>query len=429
MSTATILEEEGTTTSVNPEVRFLLLTQNIGTFDCGDGLSQEIKDATINWVSSACKFRLACAAKLARSQAPPSTPIADAAADFDVVVFHLQEIGGKKFSSEYIDFLASVVGGIWPDAGWSSGLLLHPHQCDQTFTAMGTIAFASARIRAVSSILSLHHRSFIALDDDPHSYVGRPTRLFHGRKFSDADTSRKGYLFFSLRIGTRTINFVNLHLYHDADNSVAAAQPFPSEYAVRRGEAFKEALEQILPFSHSMDPLFIFGDLNTRLDGQALWSHIQSLAVDGDKLAVGKKKVTVPQRFWDEIKRESSVPLYLKFDCEMQRLMKLAEEMPGEALQLAEMPIEFPPTYVKVESSIPVAERDFSSRILRDFKEERLPAWCDRIVFNPAGLALIAGKDPRLATGSSAATTANKTYLYNAVTLNGTDHDGVYLAF
>jgi inositol-1,4,5-trisphosphate 5-phosphatase len=439
-----------------PEIRFLLLSQNIGTFDCTEaGLTEEVKQHTVDWVSSASKFRMMCASKLSNSGSPIPPPHASTTAstaslaahgaaarlppappgpsqEFDVVVVHLQEIGGKKYNADYIDFLSHAVRGIWPDAGWSSGLLLHTTKCDQTFTAMGSIVFVSPRIRTVTSILSLHHRSYISLDDDPHSYVEHPTRLFHGRKFSDADTSRKGYLFFSLRVGTRTLNFVNLHLYHDADNKRATEQPFPSEYAVRRSAAFKEALEQIMPITNADDPMFIFGDLNTRLDCEGLYKHIHTLAEEGEVVTVGKKKVGAPKQFWEEIKRESAVPTYLRYDKELQALMQVAESLPDKPLHLAEMPIAFPPTYVKEESEVPVAQRDFTSRILRDFKTERFPGWCDRVIFNPAALALVAGKDSRIATGASnhqGGNDANKVYLYNAVTLNHTDHDGVYLAF
>lgn len=439
-----------------PEIRFLLLSQNIGTFDCSEaGFTDEVKQHTLDWVASTSKFRTMCASKLTNSGAPvppphanttsktgslaankvaASLPTAPAATnpssqEFDVVVVHLQEIGGKKYSAEYIEFLAEAVQNIWPDAGWSTGLLLHPTKCDQTFTAMGSIAFVSPRMRNVTSILSLHHRSYISLEDDPHSYVEHPNRLFHGSKFSDADTSRKGYLFFSLRVGTRTLNFVNLHLYHDADNKKASEQAYPSEYAVRRANAFKEALEQILPITNADDPMFLFGDFNTRLDCQGLFKHIHALAEEGETVSVGKKKVGAPQRFWDEIKRESAVSTYLQYDKELQGLMQVAENLPGNPLHLAEMPVMFPPSYVKEELGIPAEQRDFTSRILRDFKTERFPGWCDRIVFNPAALALIAGKDARVATGNQSGKDANKRYLYNAVTLNHTDHDGVYLAF
>eukprot|EP00658_Telonema_sp_P-2_P071850 TRINITY_DN61061_c0_g1_i2.p1 TRINITY_DN61061_c0_g1~~TRINITY_DN61061_c0_g1_i2.p1 ORF type:complete len:158 (-),score=42.36 TRINITY_DN61061_c0_g1_i2:11-484(-) len=157
--------------------------------------------------------------------------------------------------------------------------------------------------------------------------------------------------------------------------------------------------------------MFIFGDLNTRLDCEGLFKHIHTLADEGETVTVAKKKVGAPQRFWDEIKRESAVPTYLQYDKELQGLMQVAETLPSNPLHLAEMPVMFPPSYVKEESGIPVAQRDFTSRILRDFKTERFPGWCDRIIFNPAALALIAGKDARVATGAQSENDANKRYL------------------
>eukprot|EP00744_Colponema_vietnamica_P010857 GILI01015298.1.p1 GENE.GILI01015298.1~~GILI01015298.1.p1 ORF type:complete len:100 (-),score=1.95 GILI01015298.1:349-612(-) len=72
-------------------------------------------------------------------------------------------------------------------------------------------------------------------------------------------------------------------------------------------------------------------------------------------------------------------------------------------------------------------------RILRPNKSERLPAFCDRVLFNPDGLKLVSGYHAKAGPSEIAADgfkpSVWKQYQYNSTVFDSTDHDCVYLAF
>jgi inositol-1,4,5-trisphosphate 5-phosphatase len=227
--------------------------------------------------------------------------------------------------------------------------------------------------------------------------------LFLGGKFSNAEKSRKGYLLTSLRIGSTCINFVNLHLYHDADNSTAAAET-PSKYTPRRLEAFLEAMSEVIPVLNPSDPLFIFGDFNTRLDAKSLLRYLtERLKFSPDAIRMGKKEVTAPDAFWDFFMSRENHNELQQFDNEPRMLM---DALAAQAdIELCELPVHFPPTYMLDDTlhdgrfheafgttgSLSVVGK----KKLRPYKKERLPAWCDRIFLNSSALELITGFDPK----------------------------------
>ena len=433
-----------------PPVSFLVVTQNIGTIDCSNikqQVTDDIKLMTETFIESLRLFICEAAkAKVADASAPTSqaAAAADAAApsagaakvtqiaataepQIDVVVVHVQEIGGKKYNAVFNEYLAQQVCRVYPNAGWCSGLLMQAQNCDTTFTAMGAIIFVSKRLVPVTSVLSIRHRTYISLVDDPATYVGGLTYLFHGGKFSNAEKSRKGFLLTSLRIGSMCMNFCNLHLYHDADNAVAV-QSSPSKYTTRRQEAFLEAMSEILPIIDLRDPLILFGDFNTRLDASRLLQFIkQQHDVD---VIMGKKEVTAPPTFWNLFSSEEARQKLFDFDAEPAIFMdKLAQEA---KLELAEMPVKFGPTYLLEDGHEsgeqfefhPPAPGDVGRKKDRPFKHERIPAWCDRIWLNPAAVDLLSGR-----TTESKSKMAEKMYLYDSVTLEKMDHEAVFLLF
>jgi inositol-1,4,5-trisphosphate 5-phosphatase len=433
-------------------VSFLAITQNIGTIDCSSikkEVTDDIKLMTETFIDSlrvfigeAGKAKAASdarnnnnsntgggAAVAAPASAAPSAAADTAATDpIDVIVIHVQEIGGKKYNAVFNEYLGQQVFRACPDAGWCSGLLMQTSNCDVTFTAMGAIIFVSKRLVPVTSVLSMRHRTYVSLTDDPIAYVGGSTYLFHGAKFSNAEKSRKGFLLTSLRIGTTCLNFCNLHLYHDADNGVAAASS-PSKFSIRRQEAFLEAITEILPLVDVRDPLLLFGDFNTRLDAAGVLEHVKKT----HEITVGmeKKGVSAPEEFWKMFAESTARDKLEQFDKEPAAFMAL---IAAEAkLELAEMPIRFNPTYLledghetgEVFQFHPVCTPNSIGRNKdRPYKKERIPAWCDRIWLNPAGVDLLSGR-----VTESKAATASKTYTYDSVTLEKMDHEAVFLLF
>ncbi|KAG5510150.1 hypothetical protein JKF63_07046 [Porcisia hertigi] len=396
---------------------------------------------------------------------------------------------------------------------------------DAFFTAIGSIVFLSPRVMGIASCLSVPHRTYIPIVDDPLTYVGEAGRLFHSGKFSEAGRSRKGFVLISLRLGTVQLNVCNVHLFNDDDNRVALASS-PSRYAARRARAMKETIAECSAVVDLSEPLFIFGDFNMRMDGKSLLGWVE------EKLQITvrpeKKRLRCPEHFW----KLFSDPVMLqelraRFDSEPQHLMDEVALLSG--VELAEMPVHFAPTYSRVPyrtrtaaaataadatgvreaeamtdaqrqmsspkgfpgradaicavdqeqveataatlpslvrspcSSLPpppppspppvnVPLKHLTASLRRhNFCHGRLPAWCDRVFFNVAGLEWIAGDcirsaqpKPQAASPVSSAPTAasgtglRKTidrrdqshwYTYAATDFIHTDHDGVYFLF
>lgn len=61
------------------------------------------------------------------------------------------------------------------------------------------------------------------------------------------------------------VDFVNIHLFHDASNFIAM-EPFPSVYCRNRRRALEYTLERFHNDSYPNAPYFLFGDFNFRTD-------------------------------------------------------------------------------------------------------------------------------------------------------------------
>lgn len=411
-------------------------------------------------------------------------------------------------------------------------------EADPFFTAIGSIVFLSPRVMGITSCLSVPHRTYIPIVDDPKTYAGDAGRLFLARKFSQARRSRKGFLMVSLRIGTVQFNVCNLHLFNDDDNRVAFEQS-PSTYTGWRIRAVQEAFAECSAVIDFEEPLFLFGDYNVRMDGKAFvqWAE------EKERISIrpGKKQLRCPEHLWTFFSDPARVAeLRRAFDGELQRL---TDEVAVQAkVELGEMPVLFAPTYSRVpyhqrgetasnnnnagavpmtttsaaglvESSLSAAptsggrnaqrseaspqqpalqEPDALNRTqtpatatnghntassskspllpqsslaltavaaveeplshvvadaTRDnFSHDRLPAWCDRVLFNVAGLEWISGDRarplPSTTTGSSSTAARDRRrteatpspppprwYVYDAIDFVHMDHDGVFLMF
>uniref|UniRef100_A0A7S1M6F7 inositol-polyphosphate 5-phosphatase n=1 Tax=Neobodo designis TaxID=312471 RepID=A0A7S1M6F7_NEODS len=347
-------------------LQWLLLSQNIGTIECtGDEVSEENKTLTTKWIDSVRQHILD---EEQRAGAP-----------IDIVVLHLQEVGGKKFNKAFNQHLEKVVHLCTPyKNGWCSGPIMPDSDDGVTFTAMATVFFVGPRVWEGCSVLSFRHRVFIALSDNPVQWVGSRRALFHGSKFSAAGSSRKGYLITALRVGNQTFNFVNVHLFHDADNSVAAKES-PSEYAVKRVEALNEIAAELAVVAAPEDPLFIFGDFNFRLD---IGRVVKALEQQFDqKITLGKKKVSAPDAAWKYLQDPTNWEELRTYDTEGPAAMRSLRER--SALSMAEPHRGFGPTYLR-ETDAELVEKNATTtgdhRAV--FKRDRFPAWCDRVWIN-----------------------------------------------
>ena len=356
------------TDSLGP-VQWLLLAQNIGTIECStDEMTPENKDLTAAWVDSVRKH-------IIDEETRVGAPI-------DIVVLHLQEVGGKKFNNAFNLHLAQHVQQCTPyKGGWCSGLIMPDSNDGVTFTAMATVFFVGPRLVDLCSVLSFRHRVFISLADNPVQWVGSRRALFHGAKFTAAGTSRKGFLITSLRIGNQTFNFVNVHLFHDADNSVAAKES-PSEYAGKRVDALCEIASELAVVTSPDDPLFIFGDFNFRLDIGRVVKALQQQF--GQPITLGKKKVDAPDAAWKYLQDPENWEELRTFDTEGPVVMRTLRERKG--LQLSEPQRAFGPTYLReTEPDLIASNATTTGPDPTVFKRDRFPAWCDRVWMNANG--------------------------------------------
>lgn len=398
---------------------------------------------------------------------------------------------------------------------------------DAFFTAIGSIVFLSPRVMGIASCLSVPHRTYIPIIDDPVTYAGEAGSLFHSGKFAEAGRSRKGYLLLSLRLGTVQFNVCNVHLFNDDDNRVALAAS-PSSYASRRVRAMLEAVAECSAVVDLHEPLFVFGDFNVRMDGPAMLRWVEeTMQVT---VRPEKKQLRCPDHFWDMFHNPSQTSeLQTRFDTEPQHLMDEVALVSG--VEMAEMPVRFAPTYsrlpyrsrtgnaaasgggggaaaagqaakrvhsegdtsrdeeasylgrVRSRSSLPTTtpsslsptsaplsrpsspqppqphstanaaasnsapasvplSHATASPTRDNFCRDRLPAWCDRVLFNVAGLEWIAGDRARPAPPQPASPSATapgakgrrraeqeRWYTYASIDLMHTDHDGVFLLF
>ena len=355
------------------QLQWLLLTQNIGGIECTtEELTSDNKALTSKWMQTMKQHVL-------DEEERHGTPV-------DIIVLHLQEVGGKKFNRAFITHLGNVINQCTPYSGsWCSGLLMPDEDDGITFTAIATVFFVAPRVAEVCSLLSFRHRVFISVLDGPLQWVKSRRALFHGAKFSGAGTSRKGFLLTTLRVGCQVYNFVNVHLFHDAENSVAA-QTTPSEYAVKRVEAVVECMNEIQPVIHKDDPLFIFGDFNFRLDIHRIVKAMQQQF--GEPIKLGKKKVEAPEAMWQYLQDPANWDELRTFDTEGPAALRSLREKTGMAL--SEPQRGFGPTYL-VETDPTLVEKNASSsgedRIV--FHRDRFPGWCDRVWLSASAAGMI----------------------------------------
>eukprot|EP00759_Apiculatamorpha_spiralis_P050418 PhF_6_TR4721/c0_g1_i1/m.6538/K01106/E3.1.3.56; inositol-1,4,5-trisphosphate 5-phosphatase len=314
----------------------------------------------------------------------------------DVFVLHLQEIGGKRHHGLFQELLASSIRGAIPASEyWCSGLLMSL-EANADFTAIGSVIWVRSTCVSRTKIREFSSGQYVPL---PAVIEPNPSTKYHyGWKLSEAEKSRKGLVITSLEYDSRKFFFVNVHLYHDQDNVVAMSKS-PSEYAEKRTRGMVETMEKLMANgATTTDSIFIFGDLNTRLDGCKFIQHHNTSA---PRVTVRPKCVDMPEELWELFSSSSGWPHLKQFDEEGQRMMDTVASKCN--IHLCELPRNFGPTYSLCNEE--------GTTECGTYKEERLPAWCDRVFANASALTSVAE------------------FQYWVCPLHVLDHRGVYLMF
>jgi len=358
------------------------ITQNIGALD-GGNLSDEVDPRTVRrtnlfWQSFA-EWIKECSA--------------------DVVVMHVQEIGGKRYHSLFQELFDSTSRSALPsDEYWCSGLLMFA-DVGAGFTALGTLIWVRSTLLSRTKIYNYAMGAYVALPAQiPLTLSTTQFGLSH--KLSEAEKSRKGVFFTHLLIGERKMFFTNIHLYHDVDN-LGAIHKSPSVYAEKRVRGLVESIQVLLTKGGASlsDSIYVFGDFNTRLDGLGFVQ--ESNTGDTEKVRIEPKFIHMPPELWAQFSTPSAWPALRKYDKEGQVMMDAVAKT--HKVHLCELPREFGPSYSIVnEEGLPECG---------SYKDERLPAWCDHVFVNTVGLAAVSE------------------FQYWICPLHILDHRGVYLMF
>ncbi|CAH2059579.1 unnamed protein product, partial [Iphiclides podalirius] len=319
------------------------------------------------------------------------------------IALHLQEVGGKAYerSMQYVqDFVQRLCDcpelrlfdkvRIFLDEDFSS---------PEKFTALGNMYFAHSTLTDIK-IWDFDAKSYVDVvgkeinSGNIEKVTTKEKAKFPQHFFPECKWSRKGFLRTRWFLRGTAVEFVNIHLFHDASN-LLAMESFPSVYCRSRRRALRHTLRHLHSDANGA-PYFIFGDFNFRTDTGAVVkkvteglaaSRVQAGGADSCKLqyrarsdgrlvlAVGKKEFAHADH--QKIFRE---PWLQRYDRELEALRP----------HLFEFPVKFPPTYPFEENV----------ELPTHYMKTRCPAWCDRILLSAAARLLLQPDAPRASHAS-----------------------------
>ncbi|XP_047512636.1 inositol polyphosphate-5-phosphatase A isoform X1 [Pieris napi] len=309
------------------------------------------------------------------------------------IALHLQEVGGKAYekSMQYVkDFVQRLCDcpelrlydkiRIFLDEDFSS---------PEKFTALGNMYFAHTSLTDLK-IWDFERRNYVEVtgkevnSGNIEKITTKEKVKFPQHFFPECKWSRKGFLRTRWSIRGTAVEFVNIHLFHDASN-LMAMEPYPSVYCRSRRRALRHTLRH-LHSDVNAAPYFIFGDFNFRTDTGGVVKRItdnlianrmsnganvesskmqyRSKSEDRVVLTIGKKEFSHVDH--QKIFRESWLQ---KYDRELEALKP----------HLYEFPVKFPPSYPFEEDV----------HLPTHYMKTRCPAWCDRVLLSQSARLLV----------------------------------------
>uniref|UniRef100_A0A1L8DYM5 inositol-polyphosphate 5-phosphatase n=1 Tax=Nyssomyia neivai TaxID=330878 RepID=A0A1L8DYM5_9DIPT len=309
---------------------------------------------------------------------------------------HMQEVGGKTYekSMEYVQEFVKILCEASELASYDRIRIYldEDYQSAEHFTALGNLYFARNTITSLKIWNFLIHEWEDVVGKSIHtgSIESIPTKekaKFPQNFFPECKWSRKGFLRTRWDIEGSVVDFVNIHLFHDASN-LAACEEFPSVYCKSRRRALVHTLERFeKDAANARAPYFVFGDFNFRCDTEGvvkkltetLTPHRVSKGTDSVKMqyrdADGQNVLTVGKKEFTHTEHQIQFKgeWLRKFDRELDPLQEI----------LFEYPIAFPPSYpFEEDPTMP-----------QNYMNSRCPGWCDRILMSPSAKQLIASEN------------------------------------
>nr|XP_034837240.1 uncharacterized protein LOC117993549 isoform X1 [Maniola hyperantus] len=315
------------------------------------------------------------------------------------IALHLQEVGGKAYekSMQYVtDFVQRLCDSpelrlydkirIFLDEDFSS---------PEKFTALGNMYFAHSTLTDLK-IWDFELKSYVDVvskevnSGNIEKVTTKEKAKFPQQFFPECKWSRKGFLRTRWSIRSTAIEFVNIHLFHDASN-LLAMEPFPSVYCRSRRRALRHTLRHLHSDVNGA-PYFIFGDFNFRTDTGAVVKKVteeltacrlqNGASVDSSKLQYRAKAddrtvLTVGKKEFAHVDHQKIFrePWLQKYDRELEAFKP----------NLYEFPVKFPPSYPFEEDV----------HLPTHYMKTRCPAWCDRVFLSQSARLLVQQSDAR----------------------------------
>ncbi|KAJ8709570.1 hypothetical protein PYW08_009574 [Mythimna loreyi] len=313
------------------------------------------------------------------------------------IALHLQEVGGKAYekSMQYVqDFVQRLCDcpelrlfdkiRIFLDEDFSS---------PEKFTALGNMYFAHSSLTDLK-IWDFELKAYVdATGKEVHAgniekVTTKEKAKFPQHFFPECKWSRKGFLRTRWWMRGTAIEFVNIHLFHDASN-LLAMEPFPSVYCRSRRRALRHTLRH-LHSDVNAAPYFIFGDFNFRTDTAGVVKKVteelsgcrlqNGANVDASRLQYrsptdGRVVLTIGKKEFSHVDHQKIFrePWLQRYDRELEALRA----------QLYEFPVKFPPSYPFEEDVL----------LPTHYMKTRCPSWCDRILLSQSARLLVQHQD------------------------------------
>lgn len=345
----------------------------------------------------------------------------------DFVVMHMQEAGGKKYTecSEQVPVLIKTLSEQLPRMTFVRSYLDIEHEAIG-FTALGVTIFATEEVRKNLYQYNFEKGTFESSADPNPSYLVVREGLedypylrkekFPKNFWPAIKWGRKGYILTKWKIHEKIFNFVDAHLFHDESN-LALIHENPELYSDNRKRALSYMFDKIYEINETSNlPVFLFGDLNFRLDPRSFINKLTENTAPhnlddadaagsiADGLQKTEPKPTVVNGPTEHLRRTvSAIEFRRESQCNSDdscvlRIEKkrfdyfnhkkllndwrsyLEDDKELQSFkQMHELPINFPPTY-------PWSEDPEDSEVLM---KTRAPAWCDRVVMNDAAFSVV----------------------------------------